>query len=80
MARQPMSLDELTNAMGVNLTSMSYSSRRVPKRALIKSLCYSLIELNDRINPLNPVLVVFHTSVVDFLKQDPKLLGVSKAC
>lgn len=75
-----MSLDELTDAMGVNMTSMSYSSGRVPKRALIKSLCYPLIELDDRINPLNPVLGVFHTSVADFLKQDPKLLGVSEAC
>jgi len=75
-----MSLDELTNAMGVNLTSMSYSSRRVPKRALIKSLCYPLIELDDRNNPLNPILGVFHKSVADFLKQDPKLLGVPEEC
>jgi len=75
-----MSLDELTDAMGVSLTSMSYSSRRVPQRALIKSLCYPLIELDDRNNPLNPILGVFHKSVADFLKQDPKLLGVPEAC
>ena len=80
MARQPMSLDELANAMGINLTSMSYSSKRVPKRVLIKSLCYPLIELDERNDPLNPVLGVFHSSVADFLKQDPKLLGVPEAC
>ncbi|KAL8723361.1 MAG: hypothetical protein Q9225_000344 [Loekoesia sp. 1 TL-2023] len=59
---------------------MSYSSRRVPKRALITSLCYPLIELDDRNNPLSPTLGVFHKSVADFLKQDPELLGVPESC
>lgn len=80
MARQPMSLDELTDAMGVNLTSMSYSSKRVPNRALVKSLCYPLIEMDDRNDPRNPILGVFHNSVAEFLKQDPKLLDIPEAC
>ena len=93
MARQPLRLSELVNALAVRKGALDHSDGRVPKARLkngsssvdkrksIEELCDKFVIFDDDSTESgsDPLLKFFHKSVYEFFTQDPDTLDVSSA-
>ena len=80
LSAQPLTFNELCDALAVREKAHDFSPRRIPKEDLIEALCRPLIVL-DRVNDyLNPTLRLAHKTVRDFFIQDPDNLGTNQDC
>ena len=79
VAEQPLHLSELSDALGIR-ENLDYSPKRIPKKALIESLCSHLVifDRTDRGSETDPLLKLAHKSVKDFFLQDPHSLNVAE--
>lgn len=81
VAKQPLHLSELSNALGIRENSEDYSPKRIRKAALIESLCSHLVIFDRTVKGRenDPLLKFAHKSVKDFFLEDPLVLNVTKS-
>jgi hypothetical protein len=77
-AFQPLSVDELRNALAIHAGSEDHQPGRVPELDLIMELCGSLVRLepSQTGNDGDRLVKFVHKSVLDFFKSDPDTLAV----
>ncbi|KAK1834042.1 hypothetical protein QBC39DRAFT_36840 [Podospora conica] len=74
---QPLTLNELLDALAVKGDSSDYSASHIPRRELIQDLCGSFISFTDsQDGKTNPVIKLGYKSVQDLFFSDPDKLEV----
>ncbi|KAK3990824.1 hypothetical protein QBC44DRAFT_368800 [Cladorrhinum sp. PSN332] len=75
---QPLSLNELRDALAVRFDSTDYATTRLPSPSLIQELCGSFISLDRSVRGRsgNPIVKLSHKSVQDLFSSDPNEVGV----
>ena len=78
VAKQPLKLSELSNALAIRIGAEDHSDRRVPRPALIQDLCghFVTLDLENRGSSSDPILKLTHKSIQEFFLEDPASLGV----
>ena len=77
---QPLTFNELAEALAVQPESFDLSPGRIPRRDVIDALCRPLLDFDRSHDYLNPTLRFTHKTVRDFLWQDPKTLEIHEDC
>lgn len=77
---QPLSLNELRDALAVRYDSTDYSVSRLPSPSLIQELCGSFISLDQSVRGTdeNPIVKLSHKSVQDLFSSRPDEIGVAE--
>jgi hypothetical protein len=76
--RQPLTLSEVCDTLGVREGPTDYNEKNQPRKALTEQLCcpFIILDRSRKGNAVDPVLRFFHKSIKDFFVQDPELLSV----
>ena len=79
IAKQPLHLGELRNALAIREGAEDHEQGRVPWPHQVQALCghFVAFDYDNRGNASDPLLKLAHKSIQDFFLQDPESLGVS---